>query len=347
MKPPVKIEMVYEGLRAQLLNGSIAPGSMLPQETELAKSFGVARGTLRQALERLEAEGMIHRIPGKGTFAGSREPQRIVTFLLPCPSFAPIGPSSVLVLTRQMQGVIAEAQQQNFRVETVAVSLTNKPDEIDFRALNHLNADSMVIVPGVWYEHVFEFLSLRGCRVCLDHEQSEGIIKRKKLMKNWIQLENDVAGAVDAGIEALCRKNCRSIVYYSYTDGESDYTAKRRFLELMGRKALICEEKTFHKGTLAAFHKQHPFDGILTNMDWDNQEDYFDSDPFGDVPGRPPVFAISPPERQIQYSDDFQGAVFSRVKLGRDAMKLLADKENTGRIDLRPAEIFTSKRKEG
>ena len=44
------------------------PGTAVPSERELVARFGVARMTVRQALEVLVAEGMLERIPGRGTF---------------------------------------------------------------------------------------------------------------------------------------------------------------------------------------------------------------------------------------------------------------------------------------
>ena len=44
------------------------PGSAAPSERELVARFGVARMTVRQALDALVAEGLLERIPGRGTF---------------------------------------------------------------------------------------------------------------------------------------------------------------------------------------------------------------------------------------------------------------------------------------
>jgi GntR family transcriptional regulator len=46
-------------LRATLDAGTQPPGSRLPSESELARTYGVARGTVRQALATLAAEGLI------------------------------------------------------------------------------------------------------------------------------------------------------------------------------------------------------------------------------------------------------------------------------------------------
>jgi GntR family transcriptional repressor for pyruvate dehydrogenase complex len=57
-------------LRAQINGGEIGPGDRLPNERELASSFGVARLTLRQALRTLIGEGYLTSKRGNngGTF---------------------------------------------------------------------------------------------------------------------------------------------------------------------------------------------------------------------------------------------------------------------------------------
>lgn len=50
-----------------LIDGA-EPGSPAPSERELVQHFGVARMTVRQALDALVAEGLLERVPGRGTF---------------------------------------------------------------------------------------------------------------------------------------------------------------------------------------------------------------------------------------------------------------------------------------
>jgi GntR family transcriptional regulator len=54
-----------------------APGSPAPSERELVSRFGVARMTVRQALDALVTEGLLERIPGRGTFVA--RPRRVAT----------------------------------------------------------------------------------------------------------------------------------------------------------------------------------------------------------------------------------------------------------------------------
>ncbi|MCX2970167.1 MULTISPECIES: GntR family transcriptional regulator [Streptomyces] len=51
----------------EALDSEFAVGEVLPNERELAARYGVARATLRQALEQLELEGRLQRRRGVGT----------------------------------------------------------------------------------------------------------------------------------------------------------------------------------------------------------------------------------------------------------------------------------------
>jgi GntR family transcriptional regulator len=63
--PLPKYHQVYLVLREQLAEGRHDAG--LPGELALAGQFGVARVTVRKALQRLADEGLISRAPGRGT----------------------------------------------------------------------------------------------------------------------------------------------------------------------------------------------------------------------------------------------------------------------------------------
>ena len=55
-------------LRRRIRSGEWQPGTKVPILGELAREFGVARVTVRQAMGVLEGEGLIWRKQGKGTF---------------------------------------------------------------------------------------------------------------------------------------------------------------------------------------------------------------------------------------------------------------------------------------
>jgi GntR family transcriptional regulator len=59
---------VFGAMLQHIASGSWKPGVTLPNEHELAREFGVSSGTIRKALERLEADNLIERRQGRGTF---------------------------------------------------------------------------------------------------------------------------------------------------------------------------------------------------------------------------------------------------------------------------------------
>src|SRR3954462_10099560 len=63
--PVPKYHQVYLVLREQLHEGVFAQG--LPGELALMRQFGVARVTVRRALQELAGEGLIARERGRGT----------------------------------------------------------------------------------------------------------------------------------------------------------------------------------------------------------------------------------------------------------------------------------------
>lgn len=56
--------------------GTLAPGDTLPSEAELCKTFDISRSTVRQAVGALEADGLVVRKQGRGTFVAEPKMRR-------------------------------------------------------------------------------------------------------------------------------------------------------------------------------------------------------------------------------------------------------------------------------
>lgn len=61
--------LLADQLRRDVLAQRYNDGRPLPTEAELSSRHGLSRQTVRRAFQDLVAEGIVHRVPGRGTFA--------------------------------------------------------------------------------------------------------------------------------------------------------------------------------------------------------------------------------------------------------------------------------------
>lgn len=67
-KQPKLSDVILTQLEDMIVEGSLSAGQKLPPERELAEKFGVSRPSLREAIQKLEAKGLVIRKQGGGTF---------------------------------------------------------------------------------------------------------------------------------------------------------------------------------------------------------------------------------------------------------------------------------------
>ena len=61
-----------DALAERIASGEWKPGSAIPNESDLAREFGVSAGTMRKALDLMEAERLLTRRQGRGTFVNDQ-----------------------------------------------------------------------------------------------------------------------------------------------------------------------------------------------------------------------------------------------------------------------------------
>lgn len=76
------VDQLREDILELISDRGLKPGDQLPTEPEFSQHFEVARSTVREALKRLEQEGLVHAIQGHGRFLsaiGSLRVERPIT----------------------------------------------------------------------------------------------------------------------------------------------------------------------------------------------------------------------------------------------------------------------------
>ena len=66
-------------LRADILNGRLAPGSRICSETVLAERYSISRGSVRTALDNLVRDNLLRKVRGSGTFVTAPEDRNIAS----------------------------------------------------------------------------------------------------------------------------------------------------------------------------------------------------------------------------------------------------------------------------
>jgi GntR family transcriptional regulator/MocR family aminotransferase len=74
---------LYGALRAAILEGRLRPGARLPATRDLARHYGLSRGTILDAFEQLKAEGYVEATVGSGTYVTRILPDRLLEVARP------------------------------------------------------------------------------------------------------------------------------------------------------------------------------------------------------------------------------------------------------------------------
>jgi GntR family transcriptional repressor for pyruvate dehydrogenase complex len=76
-------DKLYGQILQQIVSGVLREGDRLPSENQMCQSFNVSRPVVRQALLRLQADGLVTSRQGAGTFVQKRPPEGLTRFAEP------------------------------------------------------------------------------------------------------------------------------------------------------------------------------------------------------------------------------------------------------------------------
>jgi len=259
-------------LRERLAN--LPEGSRFQTEHELCNEFKVARTTMTRVMVKLVEEGLLRRVPSKGSFVQKvKKPSVPITFLLPCADFLSETFADAMAQNtrRILKGVSQVAFEYNCGVVTVPVSPTNNLHDIDWRKLDFINSESKVLTYGYWYSDLFPLLKERGCKVAFVETQTCYLTVYADCLKDWFVLTVDRVNAMESAVQLLAERGCRRIALADSNIDEKDHPALLGYksgLAKCGFNYAACvntvnaSNETIAK-VIADFYKKNKFDALL------------------------------------------------------------------------------------
>jgi GntR family transcriptional regulator len=115
-------KQIADQLRSAIQRGELEAGAQLPSEQTLMDGYGVARGTIRQAVNLLRGEGLVRTEHGRGTFVRDRSPVRRLAHDRFARRHRERGRAAYLAEL--------EAEGREPQVEVLAIERVTAPDEV-------------------------------------------------------------------------------------------------------------------------------------------------------------------------------------------------------------------------
>ena len=194
-------DQVCDQLKKLMFDGVLKPGDKIGSENELCNSFGVSRVTIREALMKLTAMGLLESRYGSGTYVREVEVGTMMNAIIP---IAYLGMESVLevlefrqvieVRTAGLATKLATEEDIKRLEEIYEVMKQNVNREKEFSEAdlkfhielskitkNTLIIETMMIIKDILSENIYSTVQLKG---------HEGGIKYHKMLIDAIREHN-------------------------------------------------------------------------------------------------------------------------------------------------------------
>jgi GntR family transcriptional repressor for pyruvate dehydrogenase complex len=123
IRQPKLSDVITERLESMIIDGTLGAGEKLLPERELAEKFQVSRPSLREAIQNLQAKGLIERKQGGGTFVSQNLSRKLADPLLALISQRPETQFDLLEFRHSLEGMAAfyaalRGREEDFQVLT-------------------------------------------------------------------------------------------------------------------------------------------------------------------------------------------------------------------------------------
>lgn len=270
-KDPLYLQ-VKAGLLAQINSGAFSPDEPIPTERELADSLGLSRLTVRRSIVELAQQGLLRRIPGRGTFiiTGAAKPAFSTISLLLTGEQVPYdlgGPFFMHLLS----GLYTAVQPATLALRGVGTAMDQLQDSQGIVALwvleqQKLSELAALGIPVVGYECASDpaapaFDNISHANEAGSYGAACSLINLGHRDIGMVMHGTSVAKERHAGFERAMRQHGLPIpperVISTMDTSEAGYATGRRLL-LEPEKAptaLICTDDTLAFGVMAAMQE--------------------------------------------------------------------------------------------
>lgn len=219
-------KQLYETIKNEIETGVLPEGSKLPPESETRARFGVSAITIKKAFSMLAEEGLVRRVPGKGTFvrgsavvdAAASAPRpynpRLIGMILEHVS-TPFGLDLLYTVDR-----LLSEHGYKLCVRYSYGDRDRETEELSF--LLSLGVVGLIIMPchGNHYNTTLLRLIIDNFPIVLVDKKLEGIPVPS--------VRSDNAGATAMLVRHLHERGCRRIGLISLDAGETTSLTERR-----------------------------------------------------------------------------------------------------------------------
>lgn len=218
-------DVIMQQLEARIIDGTYAAGERLPAERELAKQLDVSRPSLREAIQKLEAKGLVTRRQGGGTYVSGALHQKVTD-----PLFALLAHNSeahydLLEFRHALEGVssfYAAMRGSDADREHIQRTFEAATDAADMSAKEQAQALMRFYIAIVEASHNVVLLHLiRGMQDILMENMRQNLAvlnRRSEIRAQLHEHRSSIVAAIMAGQPEQARDAChRHLTYIEAT----------------------------------------------------------------------------------------------------------------------------------
>ncbi|MBE6403548.1 MAG: GntR family transcriptional regulator [Lentisphaerae bacterium] len=322
-------DQIYLELRKLAVNS--LPGTRMPSENAIAGKFKVARMTVSRAFRKLEAENLIERRKGSGSFVKG---VRTVTYLLPTADCLTRLGANAAIHRQLMQGLMRGAARLQLRFETLIPCRENNRFKYNSNLLKTFNSGSMVILT-YWFCGMFHLLYEKRIRTALiwNHENLRGF---RQYTADWFILEAQRRSAVQRILHLLYERSCRKIAVIDLYPEEKHHPITEIYRDFVQNKAIKpiiiplikhsdlhpCQWRDMLRDHLAAVYAKERFDALLLNVN--NMFFGKNIHEYCNLPESVQIFGVNVQPEQLLLETPFPYCHAPYEQMGEEAVELLA-----------------------